>query len=395
MTDTKALDFDPCSQADLQRVFVQTPQDQRAAFLSSILGPMADGLKGVSAVANLATIDPGSFVRGTKLCLEQNPRNLTAARALIWFYVRNEYFAEAERQLKNISKFWTNYDEIRLELLRLLIIENSEERTGYIAANSDFFKQASRTTAYELQVLSSQTPTPEITKAQSRSLHDLGMLAFSRMLLSVNVNEQAQLQNEEIDALWQLAGMIGRAKRVALVGNSSKLRDSGLGENIDSHDVVIRCNFPEIRDHHLDVGRKTDLMLFNESIRGRVNKADPTVMQYDTVLALGLHPEPLFGFSEPRLNRKAGITTLPADTRKFISDISYSRSTTGLMAINLLCFVFQKNISLYGFDFYNQIDRPHYFGAQTGAYLGHELQYERWYVQHFLKACCPERFVIY
>jgi hypothetical protein len=395
MTDTTALDFDPCSQSDLQRVFVQTPQDQRAAFLSAVLDPMADGLKGVSAVANLATIDPGSFVRGTKLCLEQNPRNLTAARALIWFYVRSDFFAEAERQLKSTSKFWSNYDEIRLELFRLLIIENSEERTGFIAANTDLFKQTVRATAYEIQVLSTQTPAPDLIKAQSKSLQDLGMLAFSRMLLPGNANEQNQLQNEEIDALWHLAGLIGRAKRVALVGNSSKLHNSGLGESIDSHEVVIRCNFPEIRSHYLDVGQKTDLMLFNESIRNRVNKTDQTVTEYDTVLALGLHPEPLFGLSEPRLNRRSGITTLPPDTRKFISDISYSRSTTGLMAINLLCFVFQKSISLYGFDFYSQIDRPHYFGGQTGAYLGHELQYEKWYVQHFLKACCPERFVIY
>jgi hypothetical protein len=395
MVDKQALNFDPFSQADLQRVFLETPQDQRTAFLSAVLEPMADGLKGVSAVANLATIDPRNFVRGTKLSLEQNPKNLTAARALVWFYVRSEYFAEAERQLRNTSKLWPDYDEIRLELLRVLIIENSEERFGFISGNSNAFKQAARATAYNLQVLASQTSKPEIPREQSRPLQDLGLLAFSNMLLSRNADDQVGLQHDELDALWRLAELVGRAKRVALVGNSSKLRDSGLGESIDSHDVVIRCNFPEIRSHHFDVGKKTDLMLFNESIRTRVNKADQTVTEYDAVLALGLHPEPFFGLAEPRLGRGGGITTLPPDTRKFISEISYSRSTTGLMAINLLCFVFQKNISLYGFDFYDRIESPHYFGGQKGAYLGHELQYERWYVQHFLKACCPERFVIF
>ena len=209
------------------------------------------------------------------------------------------------------------------------------------------------------------------------------------MLNGPAVEKSSVIQANEMKSLWSLAAIIAMAETLAIVGNGPRLRGSRLGAEIDGHDVVIRCNFAEIDDFSEDVGSKTSALMFNESLRSRIPRLRSRSPRYETAPAVGLHPEAGFGLSkEDFVSYPLTGTLLPA-TRRFLSDICYSRSTTGLMAINLLLFVFQKPVSIYGFDFFSDASKPHYFDNQVGAYLGHELQYERWFVQEYVSKTFP------
>jgi hypothetical protein len=52
---------------------------------------------------------------------------------------------------------------------------------------------------------------------------------------------------------------------ICVVGNGDSLRDSKLGNYIDSHDYVIRINLYKIKGYEKDVGKKTTHWLFTES----------------------------------------------------------------------------------------------------------------------------------
>ncbi|XP_006820628.1 alpha-2,8-sialyltransferase 8E-like [Saccoglossus kowalevskii] len=50
-------------------------------------------------------------------------------------------------------------------------------------------------------------------------------------------------------------------KRCAVIGNSGILLNSGCGDEINSHNFVIRCNIPAISEFTRDVGYKTNMMI--------------------------------------------------------------------------------------------------------------------------------------
>jgi hypothetical protein len=370
------LTFDPFQPLPLQKAFKETPTQDRPVLLSVAMEPMADGLRGISSVVRLVDDDAASFEAGLKLALQRNPSNLTAARALIWYYIRIGSYREAEVQYNNIELHWPQYNEIAVEHQRLLVLQQSAP-IEYFLTKQRFFKSPASHASYALQV-----GLPELESHKAKLLQ-LGKLAFADMLRLPAIGETPVLGANETKALWEAIAIIGVARTVAIVGNGPRLRGSKLGENIDRHDAVIRCNFAEIDNFVEDVGSKTSVIMFNESLRHRIPKLRARSVQYKNVPALGLHPEPSFGLSNEEFLSFPRIATLPPSVRRFLSDICYSRSTTGLMAINLLQFVFQKQISIYGFDFFDNVSNQHYYDNQLGAYLGHELQYERWFVQEF------------
>jgi hypothetical protein len=347
---------------------------------------MDSGLRGISIVCQLAEIDSENFVLGLSKALQENPKNLTAARSLIWFYIRNGNYEDAKRIYASIELHWSKYNEIFIEHIRTLIVQGSiKEATELFANSKKFFSQAGLG-SYSAQLASEHGPanTGAISQVMMHGAVALRNAMFAQ-------GSESRIKASERAAFWSFADLVSKAKTIALIGNAPTLKGQGKGNAIDAHDLVIRCNFPTIKGYQADVGSRTDAMMFNESLRDRLNRLRGESDYFSRTLAIGVHPEQDFGLPTHTSYEDAqGVGTIPPVLRRFISDICYSRSTTGLMSINLLVFVFNRKISIFGFDFFSDVNRPHYFGNQVGAYLGHELQYERWFVETF----CPKDFLI-
>lgn len=66
-----------------------------------------------------------------------------------------------------------------------------------------------------------------------------------------------------------------RGKRVAIVGSSPTQRGSGLGEEIDAHDVVIRQNSWSHRNLVAsDIGRRASLVIINNDVRQKMVRSE-------------------------------------------------------------------------------------------------------------------------
>ena len=137
---TATIAFDPFQPEMLQKAFKAASPGERPALLSAATETMADGLRGISGVVRLVDDDATSFEAGLKLTLQKNPRNLTAARALIWFHIRAGNYAEAEREYEIIERHWPQYNELIFEHLRVLVVGQAEQKLAFFLEKGRFFK---------------------------------------------------------------------------------------------------------------------------------------------------------------------------------------------------------------------------------------------------------------
>ena len=78
--------------------------------------------------------------------------------------------------------------------------------------------------------------------------------------------------------------------RVAIIGSSGKLEDSGLGEEIDSYDDVIRFNRAPTELYEEDVGSKTTIRVVNSHVFANVPVPNPFIRFIkSSILSLSLH----------------------------------------------------------------------------------------------------------
>ena len=181
-----------------------------------------------------------------------------------------------------------------------------------------------------------------INESDAYLLHYVGKKQKEEMLLPHNF--------EGLDKLKKLL----ENKSIAIVGNSESILSKKQGEEIDSHDIVIRFNkgFPSRNNEAL--GYKTDLLflactLTNQELsyfnpkytikRSRLclNQCDFSCSQYDrtTLWQEG-----------NKLRKRVGKTSQPS---------------TGFMAINFALTTKYKRIDLYGFDFFKS---PTYYNPK-------------------------------
>jgi len=196
----------------------------------------------------------------------------------------------------------------------------------------------------------------------------------------------------EADYLASLAG-----KRVALVGSAASVLGTGLGAEVDGHDVVVRVNWSAPVPPALvaDIGSRTDVLYhvlrFNKQL---VTRADVRRWIRARVGCLvSVHPArkrrvrhfaalagdaiPLVAMTAFRINMARSLGTVP---------------NTGVCALAHLLSADVKEVSVYGFDFYTtghwlgqRNETPAQAAAQAGIVTGHNQPIQRAYVAQLLR----------
>ena len=157
-------------------------------------------------------------------------------------------------------------------------------------------------------------------------------------------------------------------KSVAIIGNAQSLFDYELGNEIDSHDIVIRMNSGMIQKS-ISQGSKTTIWASSFPLKENVvnNEFNP---KYIFWITPKLSVKPLYSIS---FHKK--MFMLPFNVwEELFKNLDETRPTTGLSIIYfLLEHCNPKNVDLYGFDFFEtksfylekiRTDTPHNFSKE-------------------------------
>ena len=156
----------------------------------------------------------------------------------------------------------------------------------------------------------------------------------------------------------------------AIVGNSSKLLNSKLGNEIDSHDFVMRFNHATVKGFEKDVGSKTSLRFINIHSVAAINGYDMTEnLKIFPKLSKDIFKdlEEINFLAKPNVDLQnvkkiyphMSFSNLSNTTINFIDSMTKLDATSGFIGIILGLSHFHK-VSCFGFDFYNG-DTDHYF----------------------------------
>jgi len=169
---------------------------------------------------------------------------------------------------------------------------------------------------------------------------------------------------------------------IAVVGNGGVILDHGDGEAIDSHTMVIRCNQTPLEEYTNHVGARTDVRMVNSHYFTALKGTDPPSHENFIPRMKSIHPR----FDENylyTLENEILIVKYGVDKSLFVNEIRqiqeknnkvifldprfYQLGTTilgthptnGFMAM-MFALKFFKDVSYYGFGFYNE-SKKHYY----------------------------------
>jgi hypothetical protein len=180
-------------------------------------------------------------------------------------------------------------------------------------------------------------------------------------------------------------------KSVAVVGNSGIILDSEYGEEIDSHDIVMRCNLARVIGYEKHVGSKTNIRIVSGKSSLYAGKAHKdTFSGWDINFLSTLQNEHIV-FSSPRINhyvqsivQHQGIKWVHYLTESFLNECQNFINdipSVGLQAI-VLATQLSSNIDLYGFNFFRENwENRHYFEEMSPYNVGHSFPTEQSYVE--------------
>lgn len=320
---------------------------------------MAGDYRGLDAVLALLTAQPERVEVALGAVFDADPSHAVAGRLLGWILVRGGRTEEAEALLRRHAAAQTRLREPAKAWARRRVLLGWEVEEAVAG-------------------LDPLTRESLLVQAASRRGEVPGRRAEAfrtRLRRSATLLREADdgVPEAERHLLLRIAEMLGGARRVALVGNGPGLLGAGRGAEIDAQDLVVRCNFPPVAGREADVGWRTDLVVFNDTVRAGLPRRRG---EHGAVLALGLHHDHRRDGGDAPLD---GLqATLPTALRRLLVAASYDCATTGLLAAHLLGPVLGLRVTLFGFDAFADPGQSHYFGAQRGAFLGHELDWERW-----------------
>lgn len=176
------------------------------------------------------------------------------------------------------------------------------------------------------------------------------------------ITDNQKRQNKLINKLQSL---IIQGKKIAIVGNSPSLKDSKLGNLIDTYDYIIRVNNYNIVGYEQNVGTRVDLWATaaSRSYKGLIRDVEPQ----ETLCVIGKNKQEnkmLYAIevAKTRLNMPEN-NFIMLDFFQQISLELYAmhvQPSTGFRTIIWLSQVIQCSISTFGFDFF-QSSNHHYY----------------------------------
>lgn len=163
-------------------------------------------------------------------------------------------------------------------------------------------------------------------------------------------------------------------KTVAIIGNAMSLFDKSYGDEIDSHDVVVRLNKAAMLYDRMDVakshGRKTDVWIFwnTSEYKGHFPKHPKVKKMHAGHQARFDANTKLVDFVYPMI---------PNYTKLKLKAGQHNNPTTGLIALDWIIHCNPKSVDIYGFDWK---ETPTYYAThKSTANLSHDYTKEKQY----------------
>lgn len=180
---------------------------------------------------------------------------------------------------------------------------------------------------------------------------------------------------------------------IAVIGNSGILLDNEFGKEIDSHDLIIRCNLARVKGFEKHVGSKTSIRCiagksFWYNLKGKMEAFDDGFIP-NLNETLIIKATPLNNAIQGVVKNFYSKNTIHFFTEEFInycnSLCKSSDVTVGFCAVVLAC-ALSTNVSIYGFNFFRENDwnKKHYFEKMTPYQQGHNFEYEAEYFNELL-----------
>lgn len=165
-------------------------------------------------------------------------------------------------------------------------------------------------------------------------------------------------------------------KKIIFVGNAPSLEGEGLGQWIDSHNIVIRFNEAPLKGFENDVGSRTDILVSNPYPEGRA----PIRLSGDGVVLI-INPQtrrlPSGEFKE-WVNQNPVLYTYTPDIVG-VGNIDHLASlTTGVYGLHLLSRLLKpSNIAITGFTLFLNDTQYHYWNSSPPKGIhAHDLTVE-------------------
>ena len=176
-------------------------------------------------------------------------------------------------------------------------------------------------------------------------------------------------------------------KTCAIVGNSSILIEKEYGQEIDDHDVVIRCNLGRTTGFEKHTGSKTTFRFIAAKSFTRAELLSHS--EYDFNFLPSLNGEHFFirydagntmSLIGGMVNNYKGNNNIHYLNSDFISkcdELKNGYSSIGYISVIFATQLFE-NVSLYGFNFFKEeVENSHYFEkVREGTTAGHNFDSE-------------------
>ena len=237
-----------------------------------------------------------------------------------------------------------------------------------------------------------QTALRKLLKDKEISLFNFGDLKTIKDYLRASKNIVVNKSNAEKNNLESKyipksnkVFRYDKNKSVAVVGNSVSLLDSGLGEEIDKHDIVIRFNFGPTKGFEKDVGSKTDLRILGKTHIFREFENEMLIHRYNKEEYRSIDKRENYEKEYPRL------TAFTNEYFNYINDTFFNGliSSSGFMGV-AMAIKMSDNVSVFGFQ--NTEEKQHYFpdpeiakGTVHNISARHQVNKERGLLLQFLK----------